>query len=241
MGTTNDNVKPPQDNSTGTRPKRHIIDLLLKELSTAVFPLIASIAAAATLAGFGFDLFRPDSRKTSDADKFFQYLSQGLAEGQFSQDYFRTAFNHFDRKLDGKLTKYGTVETIEDFVVYLNEQAAVSTTNKLEPVLQMLSRARETEPFSSLPSEERRLMDHLQALLESSAPADKITQTMNELKQVILARHKEYMRIEAQNYWSLPLSIVGIFFTLVFGVWTTILTIRQNRIKYQEIYLTKGV
>jgi hypothetical protein len=93
-------------------------------------------------------------------------------------------------------------------------------------VAEVLKKAKTTEPFASLPSEERRLMDGIQVFVQKNDTASSIN-ALNELKQVILARHKEYERIEKQNSWSLPLAVVGVFFTLLFGVRTTVLTLRR--------------
>ena len=78
-------------------------------------------------------------------------------------------------------------------------------------------------------------MDQLQLLVADKENLQPVIQTLNELKQVILARHKEYQKIEAQNAWSLPLSFVGAFLTLVFGIWTTILSVRQSRSRYASM------
>ena len=79
-------------------------------------------------------------------------------------------------------------------------------------------------------------MDHLQVLVTNKENLEPVVQTLNELKQVILARHKEYQRIEAQNSWSLPLSFVGVFLTLVFGIWTTVLSVKQGRSRYMDMH-----
>ena len=211
--------------------KWHSLPKSFSDSTSILIPAMASLGAVIALASLRYPFGR-GSRQISETDNFYQYLAKGLQEEKFSDEYFRTAFNHFDRKTSGKLSKYGTVETLEDFVVYLNDQKGSSeATNATTAVVQMLSKARETQPFSALPAEERRLMEHLRALLEAQAPSERVTQAMNELKQVILVRHNEHMRIAAQNTWAIPLSFVGVLLTLLFGLWTTVLTIRQKRMR----------
>ena len=57
-------------------------------------------------------------------------------------------------------SKYGYIETLEDFVVYLNapeRKDGPPDTNAITSAVQLLTEARATEPLASLPSEERRL------------------------------------------------------------------------------------
>ena len=134
-----------------------------------------------------------------------------MEKNLFNEDFVQTAFNSFDRKCDGALSKYGYIESLEDFLVYLNslpikDNQKDVTSTQMEPIVKLLNKAKETEPYASLPSEEKRLMNHIQILLRSNSPQSDIDQSMNELKQVLLARHKVYQEIEAQNSWSIPLA-----------------------------------
>tara|TARA_Y100000588_G_C14235310_1_gene917015 strand:+ start:1229 stop:1996 length:768 start_codon:yes stop_codon:yes gene_type:complete len=218
------------------RPSK--IEILWKEMASAVLPLITSVIAAATLSTFFFDSSILIGKRSgiSESEKMFVYLQDGVEKDKFDEEYFNTAFNHFDRKSDGELGKYGRIELIEDFLVYLNTKTQGESPAKTESVRKFLSRIKAVEPFSALPAEERRLMDHLQVLVTNKENLEPVVQTLNELKQVILARHKEYQRIEAQNSWSLPLSFVGVFLTLVFGIWTTVLSVKQGRSRYMDMH-----
>ncbi len=234
----NDKVDIEKEEATEeqkSRPSK--IDIFFKEMSSAVLPLITSIVAAVTLSTFFFDSTILIGKRSgmSESEKMFAYLQDGVGKDKFNEEYFNTAFNHFDRKSDGELGKYGRIELIEDFLVYLNTQSKDEDPAKTESVSQFLSRIKAVEPFSALPAEERRLMDHLQVLITNKENLEPVVQTLNELKQVILARHKEYQRIEAQNSWSLPLSFVGVFLTLVFGIWTTVLSVKQSRSRYIDL------
>lgn len=202
--------------------------------SGALFPFLASIGAGIFLTGVALDNYKlVISKPSSDVKaEYFSYLETGLKESKFDEKYFDTGFSYYDRKSNGKLSSYGRTETLEDFFVYLNmykEQPELPS-GSIDLVVNLLDSARETEPFAALPPEERRLMEQLQIQLKDVD--DEVTsRTMNELKQVLLARNKEYTKIEEQNAWSLPLSIIGVFLTLVFGIWSTVLSIRQSKTK----------
>ncbi|WP_373433480.1 hypothetical protein ACEO96_19005 [Vibrio anguillarum] len=217
--------------------KKECRGLLAIMFSDAVFPFMTSIGAALVLIGVVFDNYQlVISKPNSDVSgEYFSYLETGLKESKFDEKYFDTGFSYYDRKSNGKLSSYGRTETLEDFFVYLNmsKERPELPSGSISLVVNLLDSSRETEPFAALPPEERRLMEQLQIQLKNVD--DEITsRTMNELKQVLLARNKEYTKIEEQNAWSLPLSIIGVFLTLVFGIWSTVLSIRQSKSKLSK-------
>jgi len=212
------------------------ISRIIRLLSSSFIPLIASIVSALILSRLIFysgDTFN-FNKKVTESDQLNNYLLNGVKIGVFSEEYFNIAFNHFDRKSDGKLHNYGRIETLEDFIIFINSSNDNSKDINTEEVTTLLENFKKTEPFSALPIEEKRLMDQLQILISLPTSKEQVSNVLDQLKQVILARHKEYQRIENQNTWSIPLSFIGILLTLVFGVWTTVLSIRQSRSRYYK-------
>lgn len=197
-------------------------------------PILAIVVVLGMFSELRPNFFRRTPKK-SVQDRFFEYLAKGLSRGQFSEDFVKTGFNHFDREADGVLSKYGYVETLEDFVVFLNSRSEgegeALSGSLMESANQLLGKAKETEPFASLPREERRLMEHIQILVKAEAKQDDLSYAMNELKQVLLARHKEYQRIERQNAWAIPLAFTGAILTIIFGAWSVVLGIRKRRME----------
>src|SRR4030067_845675 len=84
-------------------------------------------------------------------------------------------------------------------------------------ILNVLREAKKIEPYASLPPEERRLMDSMQEFIQNGDKPNSLN-TLNQLKQVVLARHKEYENIARLNSWSLPLAIASIVLTILFGI-----------------------
>lgn len=212
---------------------------------TLLLPILAIALATSTLPTFK-KFFLTESPKQSTQVKYFEYLRNGIDGNLFNENFVKTSFNSFDRQCDGLMAKYGYIETLEDFIVFLNSNRDDSnskeeSSNQTQLVFELLVKARETEPYASLPSEERRLMDHIQTLIKSQDSGADINQSMNELKQVILSRHKEYLKIEAQNSWSIPLAFAGVFFTIVFGIWSVILSFRKKRNELERILFTPNI
>jgi len=71
-------------------------------------------------------------------------------------------------------------------------------------------------------------MDNIQIFIQRNDSLNTL-QSLNELKQVILARFKEYQKIESQNSWSLPLAFIGVVFTLILGIWSTIFSFKKYK------------
>jgi len=204
----------------------------IKMLIIRFIPMIISITmvtvAIYTLSIILREKILPTERKVTTQEKLFQFLEKGLNSGQFDESFCKTAFNHFDRQADGSLSKYGYVEILEDFVVYISSKSDTIIPKYYDDAQNILQKAKETEPFASLPSEEKRLMDSIKLFIQRKDTLNAANQ-LDELKQVILARHREYERIEIQNSWSIPLAIMGLMLTLIFGVWRIAKTIRKER------------
>ena len=204
---------------------------LIRSFVRLLPPIFVTIISAFLITVLTKTVIVEPGNKKSTHDKLFEYLETGLSQNLFNEEYCRLAFNHFDRKSDGNLKKYGYVESLEDFVVYLNSKKSEDTGKQAhsQAVMAIVQHAKKVEPFASLPSEEKRLMDNIQTFIQNNDDDNSLS-NLQQLKQVILARHKEYQKIEQQNKWSIPLAFAGVAFTLFFGIWSTIIAIRKERI-----------
>lgn len=207
--------------------KRDFIRLFLK-ISPAFIAGLATVISASFMMSVLFKDIKILKTKATEQEKYFQCLELGLTNNTFDEEYCKTSFNHFDRKSSGSLSKYGYIELLEDFLVYLSNKDKGFKEEHYKKTIEVLRKAKQTEPFASLPSEEKRLMDNIQIFIQKNDNQNSIN-TLNELKQVILSRHKEYERIEKQNSWSIPLAFIGIFFTIIFGIWTTTLAVKRSQ------------
>ena len=138
---------------------------------TLLIPILLIAIATSTLPTFK-RLLISESPKQSTQENYFEYLRNGINNNIFNENFVKTAFNSFDRQCDGAMSKYGYIELLEDLIVFLNSNESNSTNkdkslNQTQLVVDLLLKARETEPYASLPSEERRLMDHIQTLIKT--------------------------------------------------------------------------
>ncbi len=134
--------------------------------------------------------FRND--QASYQEKYFLYLENGLKNKLFNDEYAKTGFNYFERESKGSMAKSGYIELLESFTVYLiqnNIQKDSVFQYNYHKAIELLKKAKEIEPFASLPNEERRLMDNIQIFIQRNDSLNTL-QSLSELKQVILARFK---------------------------------------------------
>lgn len=195
-----------------------------------IFAVIITVISAIFMTkSFTYPFFGKD--QASYKEEYLLYLENGLNDNLFDDEYAKTGFNYFDRESEGSLAKLGYIELLESFTVYLitnNSQKDSVFQINYHKAIDLLAKAKETEPFAALPNEERRLMDNIQIFIQRNDTLNTF-QSLNELKQVILARHIEYQKIDRQNSWSLPLAFVGVAFTLIFGIWSIIIGIKKYK------------
>lgn len=74
-----------------------------------------------------------------------------------------------------------------------------------------------TSPFSDLPDTERNILNDINSYNKSN-DNESINRKLNELSGVIVTRYEQQKKIENLNKWSIPLAIVGLMLTILFGI-----------------------
>ncbi len=73
------------------------------------------------------------------------------------------------------------------------------------------------KPFSGVPDEERRILLNIKDAIRND-DKQAIEFNVNELNTVLTTRNKIYKSTDKLNKWSVPLAVVGVFLTILFGV-----------------------
>lgn len=74
-----------------------------------------------------------------------------------------------------------------------------------------------SNPYTDLPDTERNIINDLSAF-NKLGDQNSINRKLSELSSVIITRYEQQRRIENLNKWSIPLAIIGMFLTIIFGV-----------------------
>ena len=74
-----------------------------------------------------------------------------------------------------------------------------------------------TSPYTDLPDTERNIINDLSAF-NKLGDQNSINRKLGELSSVIITRYEQQKKIENLNKWSIPLAIIGMVLTIIFGV-----------------------
>ena len=74
-----------------------------------------------------------------------------------------------------------------------------------------------TNPYADLPDTERNILNDLSAF-NKLGDQNSINRKLGELSSVIITRYEQQKKIENLNKWSIPLAIIGMVLTIIFGV-----------------------
>ena len=74
-----------------------------------------------------------------------------------------------------------------------------------------------TNPYTDLPDTERNIINDLSAF-NKLGDQNSINRKLGELSSVIITRYEQQKKIENLNKWSIPLAIIGMVLTIIFGV-----------------------
>lgn len=74
-----------------------------------------------------------------------------------------------------------------------------------------------TSPFSDLPDIERNILTDITIYMKNN-DSESSSRKINELSSVILTRYNEQKRAQNINRYSIPLAILGVGLTIIFGV-----------------------
>ncbi|QFQ28488.1 hypothetical protein [Bacillus thuringiensis] len=72
-------------------------------------------------------------------------------------------------------------------------------------------------PFSELPEAEKGMINDILSFAENKEN-EEIKRKIKELSRLIQVRKEEIDKIERSNKWSMPMGIVGIILTIIFGI-----------------------
>ncbi|WP_448788364.1 hypothetical protein [Bacteroides graminisolvens] len=72
-------------------------------------------------------------------------------------------------------------------------------------------------PFTDLPETERNIINDITSY-NKLGERDSVDRKINELSSVIITRYELQKKIERLNKWSIPIAIVGLILTVIFGV-----------------------
>lgn len=167
-------------------------------------------------------LLRTIERRRDRKVKLWETLSAGFYNG--SLDTVDDVVNIYKgiNELGGDDASYraGLSKHLREYLVNVVSSQSLSTESisSIKDKVTEIIKAIETEsPFSDVPTAERNLIIDVQKFIEHS-DKESASEKLSDLAGLIEVRQDSLDRVQASNKWSVPLAIIGLVLTIVFGV-----------------------
>jgi len=164
-------------------------------------------------------------RRLNSKNRFFIALIEGFKNGSIAtlDDVVDVYRGSHTQDLAGPTYRYGLGRHLRECMVKL-------ITKELDPTLDDETICRwkerisgfirlneERSPYEELPPTERNLLGDVSEFIQHGN-VDGVVRKLHELRGILLAKTDELNRTRGVNRWSVPLSIIGMVFTVVFGL-----------------------
>lgn len=163
-------------------------------------------------------------KKIEKKKEFFEVLKEGLINEtiQTPEDLLNIYKGITNLSKEDISYRYGLNKWLREFL-------AKSIGNKIEGIKKedlfkikekisfFICYNEKTSPFSDLPDTERNMLTDINSFSDNN---DKVAlkRKIKELGTIIQTRYDEQKKLEAQTRWSIPLAIIGVILTVIFGV-----------------------
>ncbi|MCI5137210.1 MAG: hypothetical protein D3922_02065 [Candidatus Electrothrix sp. AR1] len=163
-------------------------------------------------------IVNPKKQELKAKNELFNMISSYFDSGnELDLDFLKYINSSIEREFSVNIV---ISQLLEDFLVKL-----LTETNKNDQhvkyagkIKQLIEMEIKIKPFDSLPSEERRLLKALRDSVSSNAASENANYFIDELSAVLSVRASEYQESHQTNKWSVPLAVIGLVSTIIFGV-----------------------
>jgi hypothetical protein len=178
--------------------------------------------------GFYFLVMVKEKRRIERKEKFSKALVEGLKTDSIAtiDDVVNIYKGVAGLSSEDLSYRYGLSTQLREFLVNLISKNKKVIDISLEDniirdwkqkVSEFIQKNEETSPYADLPATERSILADISTFLEMNDPKSVKRKTF-ELAGMIQARNDDLNKIRNINMWTVPLSIVGLIFTIIFGV-----------------------
>ncbi|MBM7551234.1 hypothetical protein [Thalassobacillus pellis] len=165
-----------------------------------------------------------NERKKKKKENFYKVLDEGLEMETIASldDIYNLYKGTNNLTLENDNYRFRLNELLREYLVKLHTNDGEKLSKEKikewkDKIDRFIKENEELSPFSELPQADRNIMNDIVAFLEKDDKKS-IMRKLDEMSTSIQIR-KEYLeRIEKQNKWSVPVSIVGLIFTIFFGI-----------------------
>jgi hypothetical protein len=170
-------------------------------------------------------LNRIKQRSVDRKKEFFETVINGLIEGTIENiDDLVNVYKGVTKLSSEDLTyRYGLNRWLREILAQLisrkiGKDLEIQIVKKTkQQISDFITLNEKNSPFSDLPDTERNILNDLSSF-SSNGDNPSVERKIIELSSVIQTRYEAQKKLESQNKWSIPLAIVGLILTIVFGI-----------------------
>lgn len=163
--------------------------------------------------------------RSKSKQEFFSALKEGLRTSSIETlddvvNIYKGVAGLGSEELD---YRYGLSGQLREFLVAvvskkgndsLDDKAIIDWKKKIS---EFIKKNEEISPYEDLPASERSILNDISAYLEKD-DRESVGRKMVELSGMIKARNYDLMRIRNVNKFAIPLSVIGVVLTVIFGI-----------------------
>lgn len=151
--------------------------------------------------------YRPRFRK----EKFFEILQEKFKNGLIKDvDDIVIVLNSLNRTYQTNVT---LSDILEDFLTHMSCKIEVGQYDLIKNIIRIEN---EEKPYADVPAEEKRILENVGSALRNN-DLETVKNNLHELGTVLTNKTRIYKRLEKMNRWSVPLAVISLLFTLLFG------------------------
>jgi hypothetical protein len=186
--------------------------------------LVLIVAALTYFVLLFYWLYREQQRGSGEQRKFFKVMTEAFISDSLNTNDDLINLYKGVRKLSPEdLTfRSGLTRWLREFIVDLYDRKYVyslkvhQVAHLNERISSFITANENTSPYADLPDVERNLVNDIAALSQGDQ-RDDVTRKLAELASVIQIREDHLTRLKSINRWSVPLALMGLALTFIFG------------------------
>jgi hypothetical protein len=190
---------------------------ILSSEAAGIAGMIAATVAYATALQWMFKRVR--ERRRAEKKQFFTVLRNGLSSGDIEtlEDVYNL-YNGVCRVSDEAAPPSKLSSWLREFLVTLFEEEQSQNRKEWKTTITRFAEEHEKRsPYADLPDLERSLFADIERYIAGN-DSDSVRRKVGELATSVQVRHEAFERVRGMNRWSVPLAVIGLILTVIFGL-----------------------
>ena len=202
---------------------KNIFDFLSnKEILLSLFTIIFTVAYGYAAA---FVLRRAREKRATRKNTFIETFIKGVSDNTIenSEDLLNVYSGITNLSTEDLTNKQDLNKWLREILAKLvNKEVGKDFTPEQTIIIkhkitEFINRNEKANPFTDLPDTERNIINDI-STYNKVGDKDSVDRKINELSSVIITRHEQQKKIESLNKWSIPLAVIGLILTIIFGI-----------------------